>query len=100
MLLLKNNVYFCTKVLVLCVWYTDIEANECSSNNLCSGSKHCCRQIRFVAKIALINLVGLPVIVLRESTVVMESVVPIAPHALIIDNVYRESFVVIVVNFV
>ena len=29
-----------------------------------------------------------------------ESVVQIAPHALIIDNVYRESFAVIVVKLV
>ena len=57
-------------------------------------------QIRFVATIALINLVGFQVIMLRESTVVKESVVQIAPHALIIDNVYRESFAVIVVKLV
>jgi len=40
---IKNNVYFCTIILLLCGWYTDIEANECFSKNLCSGSKHCCR---------------------------------------------------------
>ena len=57
-------------------------------------------QIRFVATIALINLVGFQVIMLRESTVVKESVVQIAPHALIIDHVYRESFAVIVVKLV
>ena len=57
-------------------------------------------QIRFVATIALINLVGFQVIMLRESTVVKESVVQIALHAVIIDNVYRESFAVIVVKLV
>ena len=101
MSLIKNNVYICTIVLALWVRYTDIEANECSSINLCSGSKHCCwANIRFVATIAPINLVGFQVIVLRESTVVMESVVQIAAHAIIIDNVYRESFAVIVVKHV
>ena len=41
--LIKSNIYFCTIVLVLCVWYTDIEANKCSSINLCSDAKHCCQ---------------------------------------------------------
>ena len=43
MSLIKRNIYFCTIVLVPCVWHTDIEANKCSSINLCSGAKHCFR---------------------------------------------------------